>query len=235
MYYANPISYAFQGLASNEFWGASYSCLGSELMPPTSVTNFTAPYPYGFEGKQTCPITSGTDYIVNNYGIFDGEWIKWVMAVCVMCWWAIFTLVTYIGLRWVRHSPPKKPRMKNVEISEEEAREMDDFNIKTVKAGYQEQKDQPEETEPADKEKEQSSADIEEASVTETGWERLGGEFIEGGAYLSWNHLNYSVSIRSGLKKRELQLLHDISGFVKPGMMLALMVSCSLFQVEMIF
>jgi ATP-binding cassette subfamily G (WHITE) protein 2 (SNQ2) len=54
--------------------------------------------------------------------------------------------------------------------------------------------------------------------------EKMGGEFVEGGAYLSWSKLNYSVMVRSGLvKKSELQLLHEVSGFVKPGMMLALM------------
>jgi hypothetical protein len=49
-------------------------------------------------------------------------------------------------------------------------------------------------------------------------------EKADNGAYLSWSNLNYSVFVRKGLKKRELQLLHDVSGYVKPGMMLALMV-----------
>jgi hypothetical protein len=44
------------------------------------------------------------------------------------------------------------------------------------------------------------------------------------GAYLSWNNLDYSVQIRKGLKKHDLQLLHGVHGYVKPGMMLALMV-----------
>jgi ABC-type multidrug transport system ATPase subunit len=43
------------------------------------------------------------------------------------------------------------------------------------------------------------------------------------GAYLSWNNLDYSVQIRKGLKKHDLQLLHGVHGYVKPGMMLALM------------
>lgn len=44
------------------------------------------------------------------------------------------------------------------------------------------------------------------------------------GAYLSWHDLSYSVFTRKGLKKRELRLLNNVSGYVKPGMMLALMV-----------
>jgi hypothetical protein len=47
---------------------------------------------------------------------------------------------------------------------------------------------------------------------------------VDEGAYLSWDNLNYSVFVRKGLKKTELQLIHDVSGYVKPGMMLALMV-----------
>ena len=35
-------------------------------------------------------------------------------------------------------------------------------------------------------------------SSTSGGMERMGGEFVEGGAYLSWHHLNYSVFARDG-------------------------------------
>jgi hypothetical protein len=136
MYWANPVSYAFQGLASNEFWGREYSCTASELVPPTSEPNFNVAYPAGFGGSQACPVTSGTDFIVNNYGIFDREWLKWVMAVCVIGWWIIFTTVTYLGLLFVRHTPPKKAPMKIVSVSEEEEQEMAQFNIKTVKAQH---------------------------------------------------------------------------------------------------
>jgi hypothetical protein len=169
MYWANPVSYAFQGLASNEFWDREFKCTSGELMPPSDVPNFNQLFPGGFEGKlhttrsktnknqykliiiiiiimrmgqtgnQACPITSGTDYIIDNYGIWDKDWLKWIMAVCVIGWWFIFTLVTYIGLRFVRHSPPRKPRMKNVEVSEEEALEMKQFNIKAVKAQHKKQ------------------------------------------------------------------------------------------------
>jgi ABC-type multidrug transport system ATPase subunit len=224
MYWANPVSYAFQGLASNEFWGREYSCENSELMPPTGSAELAAPYPEGFGGYQACPVTSGTDYIVNHWGIFDREWLKWIMAVCVIGWWFIFTLVTYIGLRFVRHSPPQKPRMKNVEISDEEEIEMKQFNIKEVKAQHLHSHHSHHDSSDVKSKQDSSSADIEEAPVKESGeMQKMGGEFVEGGAYLSWHKLNYSVTVRSGLKKNDLQLLHEVSGFVKPGMMLALM------------
>ncbi len=54
--------------------------------------------------------------------------------------------------------------------------------------------------------------------------QEISDQLIDSGAYLSWHNLNYSVLINKGLKKSKLLLLHDISGYVKPGMMLALMV-----------
>ncbi len=150
-------------------------------------------------GNQACPVTSGTDYIVNNYGIWNDEWVKWIMAVCVMCWWLIFTFVTYIGIRFVTHTPPKKQRMTDIEISEQEELEMRQFDIKAVKSAHM---------------KEEEGKD--------------GHQDLMGGAYLSWHHLNYSVSVRSGMSSNSLQLLHDVSGYVKPGMMLALMVNIPL-------
>src|SRR5689334_9605180 len=47
MYWANPVSYAFQGLASNEFWGREYSCTASELVPPTSDASLNVAFPEG--------------------------------------------------------------------------------------------------------------------------------------------------------------------------------------------
>jgi len=43
---------------------------------------------------------------------------------------------------------------------------------------------------------------------------------------MSWRDLNYSVFVRPKLysiKSKEIKLLNNVNGYVKPGMMLALM------------
>ena len=40
---------------------------------------------------------------------------------------------------------------------------------------------------------------------------------------MSWENLCYSVDINKGRKKTTKQLLNNVSGFVRPGMLMALM------------
>lgn len=66
----------------------------------------------------------------------------------------------------------------------------------------------------------------EEASSDEEPEEEDNGDGLFGkkqGAYLSWHNLSYEVKTKIGGKKTWLQLLHNVSGYVKPGMLLALM------------
>ncbi|ELR10948.1 ABC2 type transporter superfamily protein [Acanthamoeba castellanii str. Neff] len=201
MYWANPTTYAFQGMASNEFWDQPYHCTLEELMPPSSV----------------CPMTWGTDYGIDKWGVFDGENIKWAMVPALIGWYIIFNTITYLGMRFYHHAPPGKPHMKEVLYSPEEEREMEEFNIKDHKVD--------EIVNASEKKKKSVSSDDSEDEFSDEADESAssGGGLLKGGAYLSWQHLNYTVFNRSGLKKQPLQLLHDVSGFVKPGNMLALM------------
>ena len=50
------------------------------------------------------------------------------------------------------------------------------------------------------------------------------GAHLRKGAYLSFSTLSYFVKGKVSGKRTKLQLLHEVSGYVKPGMMLALMV-----------
>jgi ABC-type iron transport system FetAB ATPase subunit len=43
------------------------------------------------------------------------------------------------------------------------------------------------------------------------------------GAYMSWEGLSYAVDVKKGRKTEKLVLLDNISGFVRPGMLMALM------------
>ncbi len=70
------------------------------MEPPSSIPNFNEPYPLGFQGNQICPVTDGTDYAVDKYGVSDIEWLKWIMWLVVVAYWFIFTTITYFALRY---------------------------------------------------------------------------------------------------------------------------------------
>jgi ABC-type multidrug transport system ATPase subunit len=206
-FYINPVSYAFMGYASNELFDARYTCGDDELAPPRSVSNFNATYPDGYEGNQVCPLTSGTAFAVNDFDLFDVEELRWIMLACVVAWWLIFTALAYLALRFVRYTPLPAAPMAEMEADDNELSEIDLSKYKKQHKGKGKFDDQ--------------AVELDEGN-------NAGGEVGEkdlspAGAYLSWNNLDYSVQIRKGLKKVDLQLLHGVHGYVKPGMMLALM------------
>lgn len=99
-------AYAFQGFTANELFGATYKCSGGELQPPTTVANFNASYPDGYEGNQVCPVTSGTTFAVKDFDIFDVADLRWIMLACTAAWWLIFTVLAYLALRFIRSIAP---------------------------------------------------------------------------------------------------------------------------------
>ncbi len=136
------------------------------------------------------------------------------MVVIVILYTILFLFLSYLSFRFIRHRPPQKPRILPITTPIEE------FDIKSARrqAAKQQKKglavpsfvSAPEvgPSEPTGQEGEGAASD---------------SNFLESGAFLSWKDLSYSVYVRKGVTRSELQLLHDITGFVKPGMMLALM------------
>jgi ABC-type glutathione transport system ATPase component len=43
------------------------------------------------------------------------------------------------------------------------------------------------------------------------------------GAFMSWENLSYAVDVKKGKQVEQLTLLDGINGFVRPGMLMALM------------
>lgn len=43
------------------------------------------------------------------------------------------------------------------------------------------------------------------------------------GAYMSWENLSYAVDVKKGKQVEKLTLLDGINGYVRPGMLMALM------------
>jgi ABC-type glutathione transport system ATPase component len=58
--------------------------------------------------------------------------------------------------------------------------------------------------------------------VIEVGQEKVQAQKGEG-AYMSWENLSYAVDVKKGRKVEQLTLLEGITGYVRPGMLMALM------------
>ncbi len=62
-------------------------------------------------GNQACQITSGTDYAVNEFDVWNYSWIKWVFLAVVVCYWFIWNTLAFLALCYVRYvlAPPWSP------------------------------------------------------------------------------------------------------------------------------
>lgn len=78
-----------------------------------------------------CGITSGTDYAVDEFDVWNYSWIKWVFLAVICCYWLIWTVLAFLALRFVRHTPPPPPRMQEKKDSDDA--ELADFDIQEVK------------------------------------------------------------------------------------------------------
>jgi hypothetical protein len=54
-------------------------------------------------GNQACQITSGTDYAVNEFDVWNYSWIKWVFLAVVICYWFIWNTLAFLALCYVRY------------------------------------------------------------------------------------------------------------------------------------
>eukprot|EP00004_Rigifila_ramosa_P018357 TRINITY_DN455_c1_g1_i2.p1 TRINITY_DN455_c1_g1~~TRINITY_DN455_c1_g1_i2.p1 ORF type:complete len:1195 (+),score=257.01 TRINITY_DN455_c1_g1_i2:5-3589(+) len=99
-YHSSFFRYAFEGLAINEQTDIVYDCNESELLPPVI-------YP-GYNGKQACPITTGT-VALSRYGIDNDKDSIVVCLGAVYGFFAAFLLLYYFGLQYYR--PPSSEQV----------------------------------------------------------------------------------------------------------------------------
>jgi ABC-type multidrug transport system ATPase subunit/ABC-type multidrug transport system permease subunit len=205
LYWANPASYAFGSAMVNEFSGADLSCRDSELAPPTGYPTQWLPYPAGFQGHQRCPLATG-DELLSKSGFPTAYADGVAFWFALLSYWIIFQVLTYLALRYVQIKPrivSSRPALRYFSpwrwIADRFLslwnRLPDCFHA----AGLDE------ELQPW---KSSCPVDIPPAVVIE------------------WDKLNYSVKGPKRFKVlpgKKLPLLRNVSGYVKPGMMLALM------------
>lgn len=47
-------------------------------------------------------MTSGTEYAIKEFDVWDYSWLKWVFLAVVICYWFIFNVLSWLALCFVR-------------------------------------------------------------------------------------------------------------------------------------
>ncbi|XP_004349233.2 ATP-binding cassette transporter [Capsaspora owczarzaki ATCC 30864] len=219
MYWISPMHYAIEGLALNEFSGRMIDCSPSQLIPPSSSPLFNLPFADGgFNGTQVCPFPTG-DGFLQSYGMNLGDtWKTWDIII-VYIYWLAALVVSFFCIKYPREVDLHNPHLDD-EDSRTRRRELLAKKIVERRAtdaafaqGLLAHTQQMVE--------EGRSASDAAASVHAAVVARLAPEQK---AFMEFSDLKYQVQAMGDDKKLYTKtLLTDINGYVKPGMLVALM------------
>jgi ATP-binding cassette subfamily G (WHITE) protein 2 (SNQ2) len=199
IYYINPISYAFEGVLTNEFAGRVMECAPNALVP--QGPNARPPY-------QGCAISgaelgstqvTGPQYLSTTYSYTRSNlWRNWGVVIAFSVLYILVTVVatetfTFVGggggALMFKKSRKAKKQLKTANPADEE------------KAG-----------------KAEDSSNGMAMQKTRTQEEVL-ETLVKSESVFTWNNVEYTVPTPAGDKK----LLNGVNGYAKPGVMVALM------------
>lgn len=201
IYWISPMSYAFDALLSNELSGAVISCSGVNLIPRgPGYETVAAPYQScaGVPGATLYSTTVLGDSYLAALSYSSGH--VWRNFGILWGWWAFFVAVTIVATTNWRASSESGPSLV---IPREKAHKV---NLKADEEAHESQ-DEARDKEAGGVPTEPPTGDSDNPDLaTNT-------------SIFTWKHLSYSVQSAG----HELHLLDDVQGWVRPGMLGALM------------
>ncbi|PSN65506.1 ABC transporter [Corynespora cassiicola Philippines] len=200
IYWINPLSYGFESLMSNEFEGVDIPCVYSNLIP-NYLPQYTDPAHQACAGvggaAPGATSVSGEDYL-RSLSYSPGH--IWRNVGILFAWWAFFIALTiFFTLRWNDAAGSGGSLL----IPRE--------NRKKVAI-----------TAPRDEEAQSGEKSTRENAATgqNNGSEdQLGNSLMRNTSVFTWRNLSYVVKTPTG----DRTLLDNVHGYVKPGMLGALM------------
>jgi ABC-type multidrug transport system ATPase subunit/ABC-type multidrug transport system permease subunit len=196
IYYINPMAYAFDALTSNEFHNTEMSCAGPNLIPNGPG--------YGPEvGGQSCVGVIGaapgdTSFTGDSYlaGLAYSHSHVWRNFGILCAWWVFFIAVTvFFTSKWKQVGEGGRKLL----IPREKQNKVTHIL-------------QSRDEEAQVEEREKSDFSTESDNNVET-------DLIRNKSIFTWKDLNYTVKTPDG----DRILLDNVQGYVKPGMLSALM------------
>ncbi|KAJ5591454.1 ABC multidrug transporter atrF [Penicillium hispanicum] len=196
IFWIDPLAYGFEALLSNEFHNKTIPCVGTNLVPSGKG--------YGNPDYQSCSgvggakhgstSVTGDDYLASLSYSHSHLWRNFGIN---WAWWALFVALTIFATsRW-----------------KSAAESGNCLVIPRERLGKHQQTAAPdEESQVQEKSKKPSEGDAHEP-------EDIGNQLVRNTSVFTWKDLSYTVKTPSG----DRVLLDNIYGWVKPGMLGALM------------
>lgn len=196
IYWINPMSYAYESVLGNEVKGADFPCVGPNLIP-------SGPAYDGSAGGQACAGVNGAppgaSSVSGEQYLESMSWSSgniWRNFGIIWAWWFLFVAVTVLfATKWKEVGEGGRGLLVPREKQKKSLRALSN----------------DEESQPVEKPKTTSdSSDSDEEPHA---------QLIRNTSIFTWKSLTYTVKTASGERK----LLDNVQGYVKPGMLGALM------------
>ena len=198
-YYINPLSYAFEGVLTNEFNGRVMPCAPQELVPqgPGVQSQYQGCAISGAQLGSTS--VTGADYLSTTYEYYRSNlWRNWGVVIAFTVLYILVTvlgseLFSFVGggggaLVFKKGAKSPAPRTSKVADAEKGGNAGDD----SASSGHM-----------------QTSSDADEHN----------SKTAESDSVITWQDVNFSVPYE-GVQR---PLLNNVHGYAKPGVMIALM------------
>lgn len=195
IYWIDPMAYAFSALLSNEFHDTVIPCVGNNLVPNgPSYTDSAYQSCAGVGGATQGQVFLTGDQYLASLSYSNGN--LWRNFGILWVWWIFFVAITIVATTKWRAASESGPSLL---IPRE--------SLKNEKAVQNDEESQIRET--------ASSS----TSTRNGDNEKVDGNLIRNASVFTWKNLTYTVKTPSG----DRLLLDNVQGWVKPGMLGALM------------
>ncbi|KAL3448186.1 ABC-2 type transporter-domain-containing protein [Aspergillus insuetus] len=196
IYWIDPLAYGFDALLSNEFHGKTIPCVYTNLVPSgPGYENATTQSCTGVGGS-----VPGRNYVLGddylNSLSYDHSHV-WRNFGILWAWWALFVVLTIWATSNWKGSSESGPSLLIPRESVEKRRQ----NV------HRDEESQP---------NEKGSKKLHEGSQDQSD---IDNQLVRNTSVFTWKDLSYTVKTPSG----DRQLLDHVYGWVKPGMLGALM------------
>ncbi|GAB7334976.1 hypothetical protein MBLNU13_g06844t2 [Cladosporium sp. NU13] len=218
IYWINPLSYGFESLMGNEFHNTVIPCVNNNLIP-----NFLPQYEN--TDSQACSgvrgaapgatFVNGDDYLSS---LSYSNSHVWRNVGILFAWWALYVAVTiYFTLRWDNAASAGANMVVPRECQKQVAAVLPDEESQAEKAPRQ--NDNSSETTPTNSAMGTRTPSMNGDASGKAGQKSTGAELVRNTSVFTWRNLTYTVKTPDG----DRVLLDNIHGYVKPGMLGALM------------